>query len=198
MKLRLFGVACAGILTLGLIETVVAAPIVIFTDNFDSEIGNALNYNSFTNWDVFDGTVDLVAQGEYRISCFGSVGKCVDLDGSALDAARFVTKQSFNLKPGIYELGFAISGNQRGDVVDTVTVSLGTIYSEVFTKSSGDPFEPVTRTIRVTAPVSVPITFDHAGGDNFGIILDNVSLYLSERIYTLPFLQPLLLDDPGS
>ena len=134
------------------------------------------NYDSFINWDVFDGSVDIIAQGGFGISCFGGVGKCVDLDGTSGDAARFVTKQSFNLTPGIYELNFAISGSQRSTAVDIVTVSLGTAYSEVFTKSNTDPFESVTRTLQVTTPIAGPITFDHAGGDNAGIILDNVSL----------------------
>ena len=38
---------------------------VIFSDNFNAENGGTgvLNYNSFNNWTVTDGTVDLIGNG---------------------------------------------------------------------------------------------------------------------------------------
>jgi len=160
---------------------VIAEQIMLFSDDFNKEAGsNVLNYNSFANWDVSDGAVDIIAQGGYGISCAGGVGKCIDLDGTVYDSGRLVTKQNFNLLPGVYTLSFAVSGNQRGNMTkwssDTVTVSLGNVYSETFTKTAADPFEVVSRTFTVSNASTGHLVFENAGGDDVGIILDNVRL----------------------
>ena len=45
-----------------------AQALTIFEDNFDSENGGnyQLNYSGFANWDVTDGTVDLIGEGSPR------------------------------------------------------------------------------------------------------------------------------------
>ena len=149
----------------------------IFVDQFDSEGSNSvLNYNSFSNWSVLGGSVDLIASGGYGISCFGETGSCVDLDGTSSNAGVLTTNESFYLTPGEYTLSFGLSGNQRTSVRDSVTVSLGSTYSEVITLSGDDPFELFVRNIAVTDATIASISFDHAGGDNYGLILDEVSL----------------------
>ncbi|VAW70752.1 hypothetical protein MNBD_GAMMA10-2709 [hydrothermal vent metagenome] len=154
-----------------------AASAPILNDNFDTELGsNVLNYNSFENWDVLDGTADIISNGGFGISCFNGVGKCVDLDGSSSNAGILISKEIYNFLPGTYELTFALSGNQRGGNSDSVTVSLGSIFSEIFTKLPTDPFENFTRTILVSDSFSANLVFNHAGNDNVGLILDNVSL----------------------
>jgi len=160
---------------------VIAEQIMLFSDDFNKEAGsNVLNYNSFANWDVSDGAVDIIVQGGYGISCAGGVVKCIDLDGTVYDSGRLVTKQNFNLLPGVYTLSFAVSGNQRGNMTkwssDTVTVSLGNVYSETFTKTAADPFEVVSRTFTVSNASTGHLVFENAGGDDVGIILDNVRL----------------------
>ncbi len=147
----------------------------IFSDNFDAEPSSGLNYGSFANWDISGGSVDLINDGTHGLSCFGT-GKCVDLDGSSSNAGVMTTKLALDLAPGIYELSFVISGNQRGGAADFVTVSLGTVFSEVFTKAPGDPYEIIIRQVEVLTQESAYLSFDHAGSDNVGIMLDNVSL----------------------
>ncbi len=158
-----------------------AEQIMLFSDDFNNEAGsNVLNYNSFANWDVYDGAVDIIANGGYGISCAGGIGKCIDLDGTVYDSGRLITKQNFNLLPGVYTLSFTVSGNQRGNMTrwssDTLTVSLGNVYSETFTKTATDPFEVVSRTFTVSNASTGHIVFENAGGDDVGIILDNVRL----------------------
>ena len=87
---------------------------VLFSDNFDSEVpddlvnlGSDTNYNSFTNWTVSDGSVDLVGQGDWGLQCAGGVGKCVDLDGSTNDAG-ILSSNAFDLLVGDYVLSFDI------------------------------------------------------------------------------------------
>ncbi len=149
----------------------------IFSDNFDAEVASStINYNFFANWDVTDGSVDIISNGGYGITCFGNTGNCVDLDGTTSNAGLLTTKQSFDLSPGVYELTFALSGSQRSGDANSVNVSLGTIFSETFTKLTSDPFELITRNIVVESAISARIQFAHVGGDNIGLILDNVVL----------------------
>lgn len=165
----------------------ISACQVLFSDNFDSQPQVSLtNFNAFTNWAVFDGSVDFVVEGGFNLHCFGGFGKCVDLDGTSNNAARLVTKQTFVLDPGEYRLAFALSGNQRPPAAqDSVTVSFGTAYSETFTLLATDPYRMIRRTITVDSPISAKLEFAHAGGDNIGILLDNVSLTTGEDIVAL-------------
>ena len=41
---------------------------ILLTDNFDGENGGvgSLNYNSFANWNVTGGTVDLIGNGYFE------------------------------------------------------------------------------------------------------------------------------------
>lgn len=166
-------------LLFALLTGTVATPALsfaIFFDDFNAENGGAtaLNYGSFANWDVNDGMVDLIANGAFGLS--GS-GMFVDMDGSGSSAGRLTSKTAFALSGGTtYTLRFDISGNHRGGANDTMTVSLGSLYSEVFVRSATSPWETVERNVYVGSNSSANIEFDHAGGDFLGILLDNVEL----------------------
>jgi len=147
------------------------------TDGFDSETSSALS-----QWKTARGSVDLVTSGSFGITCFGSTGKCLDLDGGTQMAGRLESLGPLDLPAGTYTLSFAISGNQRGGATDSVTVSLAnysqTLYTELFTRASADPWQVITRTINVASHTSGKLIFDHSGGfgasDNIGIVLDQV------------------------
>lgn len=158
---------------------------VIFSDNFDSEIpdnlvysGSDTNYNSFTNWTVSDGTVDLVANGDWGLQCAGGAGKCVDLDGSTGNAGKF-SSSTFSLATGSYVLSFDISGNQRNSPSDTMVLQLGGFVFDIISLSATSPWQTVNYAFNVTTASSDFISFNHAGGDNIGIMLDNVSVTAS-------------------
>jgi hypothetical protein len=150
---------------------------LLLSDNFDSENNRSgmFNYQSFMNWTVKDGTVDLIGNGFYDVAA-RSNGLYIDLDGSNADAGILESKEEFTLSPGNYVLEFDISGSFRGDT-NTVTVRLGNAFAETFTKESDSPFEHVVRAISISQPTAVKLSFDHNGGDNNGIKLDNVKLY---------------------
>lgn len=156
-----------------------AQATVIFQDNFDSEgtAGNStLNYNSFDNWTVSDGTVDLLADpNTWGIGCVGGTGKCVDMDGSTGNAG-VLTSDLFALDAGTYTVAFDISGNQRSGSNDSMEVTLGGFLNETFLLSASAPWQTITRSFTVTALTSNSLIFNHDGGDNIGIILDNVSV----------------------
>jgi hypothetical protein len=162
--------------------TVFAAHVnagAIFQDNFDAEGDlntSVLNYNIFEKWSVIEGTVDLIADpNQWGIDCVGGSGKCVDLDGSTGNAGAFQSI-ALTLDPGTYTLSFDISGNQRGSSDDTMLVTLGGFLNESFTLGATAPWQTVIRSITVASQTTDFITFNHNGGDNIGIMLDNVSL----------------------
>jgi hypothetical protein len=172
--------------TYGIFDNVSFAAAVTppLVEHFDAEAGASGVYSAFANWKVTRGSVDLVAQGAFGLGCFGSTGKCIDMDGGTNIAGRIETIVPYDLVPGTYNLSFALSGNQRGFPNDSITVSLGNIsqslYSETFTLASGDPWRLVSRSITVTARTSAKLVFDLAGGfgtsDNVGILLDEINL----------------------
>jgi hypothetical protein len=150
----------------------VAGADVLLFDDFNAENAGVrqLNYTAFANWDITDGSVDLCD----AVDVMEGDGLYVDLDGSTDDAGRMESKTTFPLQPGSYELSFLLAGSQRGDF-NTVTVSLGDAYSETFALASSVPWTSVKRTIIVPTATDAKLVFDHAGGDTYGILLDNVA-----------------------
>lgn len=158
-----------------------AAPVTadtIFIDDFSAD-AVALNADPL-RWTVTNGTVDIAGTGLAGNLCAGgpSPSRCVDLDGSTFDAGR-MTSDVFLLAPATYTLSFWLRGNSRGGATDTVAVSIGLpeLFFESFTLAFNAPWQRVTRTFAyggAAAPFS--LVFDHAGGDNVGIILDDVTL----------------------
>ena len=167
----------------------VANASLLFFDDFDTEHGGVgiLNYNSFTKWAVTNGTVDLIGNGFYDF--LPGNGLYVDLDGSTRKAGQFATKTSFNLTPGIYELSFRLAGNHRGGNESvTAQLALATLYNELFVLPSSAPFTSYTRRINVTTPTTGTLSFQNAGGDNIGALLDNVKLSVIPEPATLSLL----------
>lgn len=165
---------------------------LIFQDNFDSEIsGSTQNYTGFTNWTVTNGSVDLInTPNSWGLSCAGGIGKCVDLDGSSNNAG-VLTSNLLLLGAGDYTLTFDISGNQRGGSSDSMQVTLGGFFSETFNLIPSAPWTTVSRTFTLTGNESNSIVFNHAGGDNIGIMLDNIALVKADAA-------PQDVPEPGS
>ncbi len=160
------------------LATPVTASIVSLTDDFDSETAG-LDYTSFANWDVINGSVDSISSGTYDINCDGGSGLCLDLDGGTRDAGDLVSKEEF--APGEYQLQFSFSGHPQpaGNGIDSVTVSMGD-FTESFDIDPSNPFSSITRTVNVGSNGG-KLTFSHSGGDNYGAILDSVSVAGTEN-----------------
>jgi hypothetical protein len=174
----LLGVLTSAVLLFGVHGNAGAA--LLFTDNFNAEppVSSVLNYNAFANWNVSNGTVDLIVSGQFSIDCAGGVGKCVDMDGSGSNAGRIDTKTTFNLAPGDYVLSFSASGNQRLTTAlnDSMTFGFDGITSSATISDPNAPFATFTLPFTLSVTTSGTVFFEHAGGDNIGIILDNVVL----------------------
>ncbi len=192
---------------LALASTGTANAAVVFSDNFDAENGgnSLLTQTQLTNFNAVDGTVDLVANGNFGITCAPGSVACVDLDGGTNNAALLTMKNAFSVTAGsLVTLLVSLSGNQRvtgGDVFSFGFIS--TSGSETFnnvtvtsTNLGGGSLGNVTGTsldanVDVasntpwgTAQISFVAGSDATlqayagaqGGDNFGPILDNFSV----------------------
>lgn len=160
----------------------------VFQDNFNTENGGngSLNYNNFTNWNVTDGTVDLIGNGFYDYYSGHGNGLYVDLDGSTFKAGIMSTKTIF--APGTYTLQFDLGGNQIGYPPDVVDISLGS-WNTSLTRYSADPLATVTYTFFTTGGALV--FYNSNGGDNTGPLLDNV------KLSAVPLPASVLLLAPG-
>jgi hypothetical protein len=172
-----------------------AAAAPIFSDNFEAE-DLGLNEADLINWTISDGTVDVVGTGSFDSLCAGSPspGRCVDLDGSSSNAGRIETS-SIALAPGMYELIFWLSGSQRGDT-NTVTVTFGALSASL-TLGSAAPWTPYTFNYLSTGEATT-IAFSHSGGDNLGILLDNVGLSSVDGTTAVPEPTSMVLFGTGA
>jgi hypothetical protein len=108
-----------------------------------------------------------------------------------------VSYQSLTFNPDYtYELSFDLAGSQRpgwGTLINTATVSLGSIYNQEIALDDMEPFQTFQYAFEVTSPICTSLTFDHWGGDWVGLLLDNV------QITSTPVPEPstILLSGPG-
>lgn len=162
------------------------AKTTLLQDNFDNENNGEIqgDYDNLENWNVTDGSVDLIGNGAFGFN--SDNGMYLDLDGSQYNAGRIETKGEYSFNVGeIIELKFDFLG--RNDYEDSykgndqVTVSLGSLFEETFSAdelgiTGKGPVVPIKRTIKVESPTTAKLVFDHAGGDFGGLLLDNVEL----------------------
>lgn len=172
-----------------LAATLVVAPAhaaIVFSDNFDTDAASSiLNFDSLINWTVSGGTIDYIRSGGFGINCAGGTGGCLDMDGSTGNAGRITSRQVFTLDPGlIYTWQFEVSGNQRGGASDSLLYGLidASTDTDLVSYVIG-PLAPsapfATYTLNIipgTDPITLRLFFEGVGGDNIGVILDNVVL----------------------
>jgi len=88
-----------------------------------------------------------------------------------------MTSSAIAVTPGFYSLSFMLGGNARGDVNDTVSVSVDTGFAnQSYVLNYADPLTIYTLPFQVLSSTSINLVFQNAGGDNVGAILDNVRL----------------------
>lgn len=170
-----FGVAAAALAH--------ANAATLFAEDFDDEVssfGTVFNFTNFDTLTVSAGTVDLIASGAFGVSCDGSVG-CIDLDGTTrgLIPASLLTSGMLTFNPGeLYTLSFRYSGNQRNTAPDTLSYAVGNLVSGTIANiASNQPFTTVMETFSVQTVTQAAFTLgDPTVADNFGVIIDNISI----------------------
>lgn len=150
-----------------------ASASVLFFDDFEADTP-ATNQGTLVNWNVTRAAVDVVANGQFGLT---GDGNFLDMDGSASSAGKIETKSSFNMVDGQqYLLTFRISGNQRNSAPDTMNLSIGSLSGSVLNVNSTVPWSLVGFGWTQAGDMTDVIEFDHLGGDNIGLLLDDVKL----------------------
>ncbi|MHC5724998.1 MAG: PEP-CTERM sorting domain-containing protein [Nostoc sp.] len=157
-------------------SAIAASVTTLLDDSFDQENSTAFNYDNFANWNVINGSVDLIGSvGFYDF--LPANGLYVDLDGSTGQAGTLQSKKTFNFQAGdTVNLSFQLAGNQRYDMSDSVTVSLGNLFSETFSLPEFQAFTNFTGSFTVASITNATLDFKGIGADNVGLLLDNVRL----------------------
>jgi hypothetical protein len=167
------GSVATAALAFGAIDRAQAATFS-FSDNFNTENGGAaqLAYTNFANWNVSQADVDLIGNGNFDF--FPGNGLYVDLNGAAPGGLTSSTTYAFNTGD-VVNLGFTLAG--AGDASNpSVTVALGSLFSQTFNRTQGQAFTPFTTSFVVGANTNAALSFTANGGTNGGLLLDNVSL----------------------
>jgi len=145
-----------------------------------------LNYAGFANWTVSNGTVDLIGNGYFDFQ--PGNGLYVDMDGSTGNAGKM--SHSFNLAPGQYTLSYQLAGNHRNwseEWVD-VLVGLGPLVNASHSLSRSTPFTTFFNQFSVGTQTAATLSFEGRGGDNIGMLLDNVRLEKTDPVPEPPTL----------
>ena len=159
-----------------------AIATVIFEDSFDGENGGVgvLNFNGFTNWAVSEGSVDLIGSPGFFNFLPGN-GLYVDMDGSTGNAGKMTA--TLNLGAGDYSLAFELAGNHRVCTSERVNVNVGIggLISKSYSLKKDDPFTPFTESFKIVTAGLYQLTFEGMGGDNIGMLLDDVKVTMKSN-----------------
>lgn len=144
-----------------------------FYDNFDSD-GLQLDQTNFGGgWTVVGGTVDLIGAPDFYDLMPGN-GRYVDLDGSSNQAGTM--SRLISLSGGkTYTATFLLAGNPGGIETDTVEVKFGSASKTFSLSAVTAPTVYAVNFIPATSGDYL-LSFHNRGGDNFGALLDNVSV----------------------
>lgn len=159
----------------------VANAATIFEEDFSGDLVTAggdsvTNFNSFDQFGVTDGTVDILSSGgKFNLSC-ATGGACVDLDGSSNNSGLF-SSIALDFAAGVnYVFNASLSGSQRGSGSDTGSYGITGIFEATYNLGAGDPFADFSQSFTVSSDTTGSIFFQDDGNDNVGAILDKVSV----------------------
>ncbi|MGG7567997.1 VPLPA-CTERM sorting domain-containing protein [Rhodovulum sp. DZ06] len=163
-----------------------AASSMIFLETFDDEAADGYVSNApstfFDQFTVTSGSVDIIPQGVFGLSCDGGAGGCVDMDGSS-GASGELTSDLIAIQAGFdHDVAFAYSGAQRGGADDLMFSIIDEFGGVLFTDtivglSFSAPYALYTHSFSVPVDVSVSLVFETFGNDNQGPLLDSISVF---------------------
>jgi len=165
-----------GLSSLAMLALPVQAGVIMFQDNFNGDLGtSSLNFTSFTNWTVSNGTVDYIRTPNVW-SIDSCLDGCVDMDGSTGNGGRMTTNAIFNLlATNTYKISIDVSGNQRNQTAENLTFGFPSFALFNYGGITSDFFTTYTSTFSGITALS-SLILETASNDNIGAIVDNVVL----------------------
>lgn len=163
-------------LCLCLVTPGLAAANTLFFDDF--ETNTAGPNRTPAGWSTTAGAVDITGPGYFPDVCY-NIDTCVDLDGSIGAAGTIQTVQSFTLAAGqSYTLSFDYSKNYfQQQNTNVMTFGVGGLSDTLSVPGGPRASDFAELSFSFVGDGSTgSIFFAHEGGDNGGIIIDNVKL----------------------
>ena len=163
---------------LSLMATITLAPTAqaqVFFDGFltDNAGQPANNFNGFIQWDVTNGTVDLVGGNVPGVDDPALGGRFVDLDGSSTDAGSFATKMPMNFAGGLtFTLSFIFKSTDGNPNAATAMIGPQVVNFS----TSGLAFQQFSQTFSFPSLTSAKLVFQDLGNDSAGIGIDDVMI----------------------
>lgn len=150
---------------------------VIFFDDFEANPGGQNTVPA--GWSVLpgSGTVEVLGPSFFGSLCAGSPspGHCVDMDGSTNNAGTLY--RDFLLAPGQYWVSFQMRGNARNTAFDSMLVDVAPLVGTFNIMLQGtDGWRPFSFLVTNPTLQTTRLSFAHAGGDNIGILIDDVQV----------------------
>ena len=182
----------AATLVVGATVSANAVPVTLFEDNFDGQ-SQATNA-SLNGWTVSNGTIDVIGAPNF-FNLYPGNGNYLDMDGSNLNGGKISTVQTFDILAGVeYFISFSYGKNEQNGNLTPESLNFGfdtlTPLNLALTAASIGSLVNVTYSfISATGANDVSLFFEDLGGDNQGVILDNVKL----SAVPLPAAAPLFL-----
>jgi hypothetical protein len=147
-----------------------ANALTVLSDDFEANT-TGLNATPI-GWTVSDGTVDIIGNGFFDF--VPANGKYIDMDGSTSNAG--VLSRSVELMAGTpYVLSFDLAGNRRNAAPEQVNVMFGSAAGS-WSLAQSDGFTTYSLALTPLTSGTFTLSFAGVGGDNIGMLLDNVSV----------------------
>ena len=124
------------------------AATVLFSQDFNS-LPQVLGTTTVPGFTV-TGTVDIVTNGNFGISCVGNTGACLDIDGTP-GPGRIQSNEISFVAGRAITISFDLGGNQRDNVTDDF--EFGTSFDQTLALSN---FSACFYTFGCSAPVNIP------------------------------------------
>jgi uncharacterized membrane protein len=172
------------------IETLVGIKSFLCAGDCQPEPGTyptaKLNYTGFINWDVYQGSVDLIGLGIWDV--LPGNGLYVDLGGTYKNPGNPVpspgglrSKTTFNFVAGeTYQFSIKVAGNNvNNSLNEPVKVTIGSLLVETITPTSKTmPFTLYTFefTPGANASAKIQIEMVSSNNDNVGPLIDDITL----------------------
>jgi hypothetical protein len=175
------------------------AATVLFSQDFNS-LPQALGTTSVPGFNVITGTVDIVTNGNFGISCVGNTGACLDVDGTP--GPGQLQSNAINFAAGrTITVSLDLSGNQRDNVTDDFefyvsldqNIALNNVFfcftfgcgapvnapptsliGAGFVVQGSDPWSSLSLTFTPASSGSLFVGFYSNSADNVGPLVDNV------------------------
>ena len=149
----------------------------LFFDDFNDEIRGLTR--TPTGWTLLNGTVDIIGSGPSGMlfDAWPGNGYYIDLDGGTNNAGLLASPALSFAAGTTYELSFDLAGSGIAPNTMFYGIDFNSTTAMDVLRSVTLPSVPFTRfSLLFATPVAISgrVVFDHQGGDNNGLLLDNV------------------------